>query len=114
MLFMHGITPGWAMYMHFVEALAGNRTVILIDLDAIKLESLTFRMPIPNSFCVDVMDILHRHQIAKVSVVGHSFGSITSGWLVNRYPSVVSHLTLVDPVSLLLALPDVAFKFLYR
>jgi hypothetical protein len=84
------------------------------DLDAIKLESLTFRMPIPNSFCVDVMDILHRHQIAKVSVVGHSFGSITSGWLVNRYPSVVSHLTLVDPVSLLLALPDVAFKFLYR
>ena len=112
---MHGITPGWAMYMNFVESLAQkNRTVILIDLDAIKIKSLTFRMPTPNSFCADVMEILSRHGFESVSVVGHSFGSITSGWFVTRYPQAVSHLTLVDPVSLLLALPDVAHKFLYR
>eukprot|EP01037_Dinobryon_pediforme_P046687 gene46687-60143_t len=71
-------------------------------------------MPTPNSFCADVMEILSRHGFETVSVVGHSFGSITSGWFVTRYPQAVSHLTLVDPVSLLLALPDVAHKFLYR
>lgn len=41
-------------------------------------------------------------------------GTITAGWMVKNYPDYVSHLTLIDPVSLLLALPDVAYNFLYR
>lgn len=60
------------------------------------------------------MSVLEKHKLIRVSLVGHSFGSITAGWFVKRYPSAVSHLTLIDPVSLLLALPDVAHKFLYR
>lgn len=114
MLFLHGISPGWALYMKFVHTLCGKRTTILVDLDAIKIKSLTFHMPSPDAFCANIMDVLVRHGVKKVSVVGHSFGTITSGWFVTRYPHAVSHLTLVDPVSLLLALPDVAYKFLYR
>lgn len=46
--------------------------------------------------------------------MGHSFGSITAGWFVKANPERVSHMTLVDPVSLLLCLPDVGYTFLYR
>ena len=36
------------------------------------------------------------------------------GWIVLSRPDLVAHLTIVDPVSLLLGLPDVAYNFLYR
>lgn len=39
---------------------------------------------------------------------------VLSGWLVTLIPESIAQLTLVDPVSLLLGLPDVAFNFLYK
>mmetsp|Transcript_19205 Transcript_19205/g.32484 ORF Transcript_19205/g.32484 Transcript_19205/m.32484 type:complete len:668 (-) Transcript_19205:1203-3206(-) len=114
MLFLHGITTGWTLYMGLIRALGKNRPMLLVELDAIKIKSMNFRMPTPREFSERVLRILDRHAIRKVSIVGHSFGSITAGWLISRYPSRVSHLTLVDPVAMLLAFPDVAFRFLYR
>jgi len=114
MLFLHGIAPGWLVYMPIVRALGENRTLILVDLEAIKIKSLNFNMPTPEQFVDRVSRILDRHNIAQVSVAGHSFGSITAGWIVRKCPERVSHLTLIDPVSLLLGLPDVGYSFLYR
>ncbi len=114
MLFFHGISSGWAFYTHLIKTLGKDRTILLVDLDATKIKSMAFNMPTPAQFTETVLTILRRHRIEKVSVVGHSFGSISAGWLVSLHPEVVSHLTLLDPVSLLLALPDVAYNFLYR
>eukprot|EP01038_Epipyxis_sp_PR26KG_P013976 gene13976-18745_t len=114
LVFMHGITTGWSVYLSLVKALGTNRTIILIDLDGIKINSMVFSLPTPNQFADAVKSILDKHGIQKVSLVGHSFGSITSGWFIRRHPDMVSHLSLIDPVSLLLALPDVAYSFLYR
>ena len=33
---------------------------------------------------------------------------------MKHHPEVISHVTLIDPVSLLLGLPDVAYNFIYR
>jgi len=49
-----------------------------------------------------------------VVVVGHSFGSIIATWLITHRPNLVSQLVLIDPVCLLLFLPDVCCNFLYR
>ena len=114
MLFLHGITSGWMIYMQLIKALSGDRTIILIDLNSIKIKSLSFNMPRPQDFSDTIFCILKRHNFSQASVVGHSFGSITAGWFVSCYPQAVSHLTLLDPVSLLLALPEVAFSFLYK
>lgn len=113
-MFLHGISPGWSFYMSMVRSLGQNRSIILVDLDAIKIKSLCFTMPSPQQYADSVKLILRRHRIDRVSVVGHSFGSIAANWLVSRYPQHVSHLTLVDPVSMLLAFPDVAYSFVYR
>ena len=114
MVFLHGITTGWMPYLSLVKALGGDRTMILVDVDAIKIKSLNFDMPTPKQFVHKLNQVLVKHNIMKASIVGHSFESITAGWFVRYFPEKVSHLTLVDPVSLLLGLPNVAYSFLYR
>lgn len=71
-------------------------------------------MPSPDSYCEIVKRVFDRHNVKKVNLIGHSFGTITTGWFVKRHPSYVSHITLIDPVSLLLSQPEVAYNFLYR
>lgn len=113
-VFFHGITTGWAPYVLLVNHLKDHRAVFLIDLDAIKIHSLCFDMPTPEDFCATVKSILDKHNTSRVNIVGHSFGTITSGWFVRAYPRYVAHMSLIDPVSLLLSYPDVAYNFLYR
>lgn len=114
MVFLHGISTGWMLYMNIVKAIGTSRTLILVDVDAIKVKSLNFDMPTPEQFVKSVCRILDRHSIHQASFVGHSFGSVTAGWFVRYFPEKVSHLTLIDPVTLLLSFPEVAYSFLYR
>eukprot|EP01031_Cornospumella_fuschlensis_P035698 gene35698-43294_t len=114
MMFFHGISPGWSFYVMLIRYMATERTIIMVDLEAVKIKSMCFYMPTVDHFTEHIVHILRRHHIEKVSVVGHSFGTIVAGWVVSRFPEIVSHVTLIDPVSLLLALPDVAYSFVYR
>jgi pimeloyl-ACP methyl ester carboxylesterase len=113
-LLFHGISPGWSLYGLLIKYLETDRTIILVDFDSIKIKSMKFYMPTREQFVNTIARILHRHQLSKVSVVGHSFGSIVAGWLITLRPDLVFHMTLLDPVSLLLAFPDVAYSFLYK
>jgi pimeloyl-ACP methyl ester carboxylesterase len=116
LVFFHGICSGWLSYCAVIRALLANgeREMILVELDAIRINTLCFDMPSVREFSDAVKAILGRHSIKQVSLVGHSFGSITAAWFVKSYPACVQHLTLLDPVSILLSLPDVAYNFLYR
>ena len=114
MVLFHGITSGWMSYFALMKTIGHGREILMVDVDAIKMMSLVFEMPTPEKFVVLVNDILEKHAINQVHVVGHSFGSISAGWYCNAYPGAVKHLTLLDPVSILLGLPDVAYSFLYR
>ena len=104
------------MYGKLIASLSRDpdRTIILVNLEAITISSLHFHMPTQAQFADAVANILAHHHFSTCSIVAHSFGTISAGWLIRRHPSMVCHLTLIDPVSLLLALPDVAFNFLYR
>lgn len=113
-IFFHGITPGWMAYINFVHNISQGRPVFLVEVGGIKIKSMEFSMPTPEEFADSVRSMLRRHHFKRASLIGHSFGSITSGWFLKHYPDMVTHITLIDPVSLLLSLPDVAYKFLYR
>jgi pimeloyl-ACP methyl ester carboxylesterase len=113
-VFFHGITTGWAPYALLIEYLKDNRTVLLFNLDSIQMNSLNFYMPSPEFYCHCVRSVLDLHGIQRVNLVGHSFGTITVGWFAKCCPSYTAHLTLIDPVSLLLSQPNVAYNFLYR
>lgn len=91
-----------------------NRPIFLIELDCIRIKSLQFTMPKPAEFALFLKAIIRRHDYTQVSIIGHSFGSVTASWFLKYYPEMVTHLTLLDPVSILLSLPTVAYSFLYR
>ena len=110
----HGITTGWSLYINLIKALSRNRTVILVDLEGIKIKSMSFQLPTPEQFANEVQSILKRHKIKRCSVVAHSFGSVSCTWFLRYHPESISHITMIDPVSILLMLPDVAYSFLYR
>lgn len=115
MAFFHGITTGWGGAMSLINQLGIDRELFLFELDCIKINSLKFYMPSAESYSNAVRQVFDSHGISQnISLVGHSFGSITAGWFVKSFPEYVGHITLIDPVSLLLHLPDVAFNFLYR
>jgi pimeloyl-ACP methyl ester carboxylesterase len=114
MLFLHGISTGWGGYVDLACAMGAGRDIILVDMDAVKLNSLQFQMPTPQKFADNIARILDRHHIDRVSLVGHSFGTMTAGWVLRALPERISHLTLLDPVSMLLSFPEVAYSFLYR
>lgn len=117
-VYFHGITTGWGGYVELVRQTSDffkkNRTIFLFDMECIKINSLHFQMPTAEYYSGAVKKVLDRHNIDQVNVFGHSFGTITSGWFVKNYPEYVSHVTLIDPVSLCLAHPETAFNFLYR
>lgn len=113
-ILFHGITSGWVFYIRFVYTIAERRSIILIDVDAIKVKSLNFHFPNAEQVTSIVEKILQRHQYSKASIIGHSFGSILAAWVIKSRPDIVSHITLLDPVSILLCLPDVAYNFIYR
>lgn len=117
-VYFHGITTGWGGYVELVRQTSDffkkNRTIFLFDMECIKINSLHFEMPTAEYYSNAVQKVLDRHHVDKVNVFGHSFGTITAGWFIKNYPSYVSHVTLIDPVSLLLAHPETAFNFLYR
>lgn len=113
-LFFHGVCVGWLSYFQLVRNVGRNKTMLLVDLNPIKILSLSFEMPSSDRYCSTVKKILSRHAIERVNVIGHSFGTITAGWFCKHFPGSVAHLTLLDPVCLLLGLPAVAHSFLYR
>lgn len=113
-VFFHGISTGWDNYLLLVSHLSSDRAIFLFDLDGVKSHSLNFYMPTPEAYAETVRQVLDMHNTHRVNIVGHSFGTITAGWFVKAHPSYVAHMTLIDPVSLLLNHPEVAFNFLYR
>ncbi|KAJ1476217.1 hypothetical protein T484DRAFT_1825587 [Baffinella frigidus] len=46
-------------------------------------------------------------------MVGHSYGSLVSSWMLQLDPSIVSGSVLIDPVALFLHRVDTLFSFIY-
>lgn len=116
-VYFHGITHGWWNYLPAIDKLTPNRSILLVSLDNIKMASLNTKAnaPPPKIYANAVQAILQRHHITQqVTIVGHSFGSMTTSWFIKYFPERVKHVILIDPVALLLILPDVAVNFLYR
>jgi len=116
-VYFHGITHGWWNYLPAIDRLTPNRTIILVALDNIKMASLNTKTnaPPPKIYANAVEAIFQRHHITQqVTIIGHSFGSMTTSWFLKYFPQRVKHVVLIDPVALLLILPDVAVNFLYR
>lgn len=106
------ITGIW-FYIPFLTRLGRGREIILLEVPHI-VTQLSFEAPDRIETVQSLAEIFALHSISKCAVAGHSFGSIIAGWAATAFPQHVKQLVLIDPVCLLLCLPDVAVNFLYR
>lgn len=112
-LLLHGICPGWGYYTSTIKAYS-DRAVILYNYNCIRFSWITLQVPGPVQVCDSICEILTKHNISKVSLIGHSWGTFTAGWLVRLRPQVISHFTLIEPVALTVILFETTYCILYK
>jgi hypothetical protein len=110
----HGISSGWVSYRMIIKTLCKDRSILLIDYNCIKLNSMSFHVPGPLEMKKHFEDILLKHNIDKVSILAHSFGSFLAGWVVKLCSKNISHLTLVDPSSLFICYPETNYEMCHK
>lgn len=126
-LFFHGIAPaGLSFYIPMLlKSIVGdgsnhNRPIFLFENLPITC-SLVFNALTEEEtiFCVDKALLRHEFidlQRNNMILVGHSFGSFQSTWLLKSplLSKNIQKVILLDPVSILLSEPDVVTNFLYK
>lgn len=135
-LFVHGIGIGLYPYVNFLAQLnrkhrktpphkfTASQASAQLDGDvgiiAIEIMPISFRitraMPSQEQLAGEILGILRHHGWEKVVLVTHSYGSVIATHLLrNEVMSRICGPTLlIDPVSILLHFPDVAYNFTCR
>ncbi|KAF5691086.1 hypothetical protein FDENT_3598 [Fusarium denticulatum] len=120
-VFFHGIGIGLWTYVRFLAGLHktgdGNGSVGVIALEILPISfRLTPAILDKTEFLAHMTSILEHHCWHKFALVSHSYGSVLTTHMLHepsfqhRVPSVV----LIDPVTIMLHLPDVAYNFTRR
>jgi pimeloyl-ACP methyl ester carboxylesterase len=117
-LFVHGIGIGLHPYIPFLTS-PHLQDIGIIALSLLPISSRLTNPPLPReAFLSELSTILSAHEPAfqKFTLVSHSYGSVLTTHIL-RSPVLsprVEAVVLIDPVSLLLHLPDVAYNFTRR
>ncbi|RDL33575.1 uncharacterized protein BP5553_07943 [Venustampulla echinocandica] len=127
-VFIHGIGIGLYPYTNFLDELNSSAGVESADPDeqvgiiAIEIMPVSFRVThhalSRQEMCAEIDQILLKHfsPDQKFVLVSHSYGTVISTHLL-KTPSIakrIGPIMLIDPVSILLHLPDVAYNFTRR
>ncbi|GKT41406.1 uncharacterized protein ColSpa_01587 [Colletotrichum spaethianum] len=119
-VFLHGIGIGLWPYIDFLAGISGAKGKGQTGVIALEILPVCFRLTEPplgkEVFLEQFKKILDRHMWDKFALVSHSYGSILSTHAM-RCPELqarMSRAVLIDPVSILLHLPDVAYNFTRR
>ena len=123
-LFIHGIGIGLYPYVDFLSELNRANEASHEDgevgIIAIEIMPISFRITSQalqkDEMCVEILRILKHHNWDKCVLITHSYGSVLSTHLLkdSETTSRIGPVILVDPVSFLLHLPDVAYNFTFR
>jgi len=122
-VFIHGIGIGLYPYTNFLKEL--NSTASdpndQIGILAIEIMPVSFRITHSalsrEALCAEITSILtHHFGSQKFILSSHSYGTVISTHLLKHAPisPQISSVVLIDPVSILLHLPDVAYNFTRR
>jgi pimeloyl-ACP methyl ester carboxylesterase len=120
-IFLHGIGIGLWPYVSYLSGLnKGFPKDEKIGIIALEILPVSFRLtgaPLSQAeFISEITLILEEHGWDQFAVVGHSYGTVLAAHMV-KSPSLnprIKSLMLIDPVCILLHLPDVAVNFTRR
>ncbi|KAJ2999360.1 hypothetical protein NUW58_g26 [Xylaria curta] len=121
LVFLHGIGVGLWPYTQCLsklnEAMADDDQIGIIALEYLPMSSRLTDAPLSQAeFLSQIRLLLDTHGWDQFAVLGHSFGSVLATHML-KSPSLsprIQSIVLVDPVCILLHLPDVAYNFTRR
>ncbi|OQV08777.1 hypothetical protein CLAIMM_13000 [Cladophialophora immunda] len=121
-LFLHGIGVGLYPYMEFMKELNQGRqakdgVIGILAVEMLPISSrITSPLPRKQEMCRQLRIILQHHGFERFVLVSHSYGSVISTHLLKtpELARMIASVVLVDPVSILLHQPDVAYNFIVR
>ena len=123
-VFVHGIGIGLYPYVNFLAELNHANEEDNADgevgIIAIEVMPISFRITTAaigkEEMCSDILKILQKHHWEKFILISHSYGSVISTQLLRNRATAdrIGPVLLIDPVSFLLHLPDVAYNFTVR
>lgn len=122
---MHGVGIGLQAYVEWLNLLdldlnknsAEDDKVGILALEFMPISSrLTHPVPQREEFNRQLLEIFDKHGFEQVVLVNHSYGSIASSHILtdDTVAARISAVLTIDPVTILLHLPDVAFNFTIR
>ena len=121
-LFIHGIGIGLLPYVNFLAEINYSKEDDHGEIGVIAIEMMPISFRITHGalqkeeMCQEILGILKKHHWDEFVLVSHSYGSVISTHLL-QHPEIspkIGRILLIDPVSILLHLPDVAFNFTCR
>jgi len=125
-LYIHGIGAGLVSHTRFLRELDqslnngseksdGEVGILAIEILQISFRLTTAIMP-RDEFLQQLTQVLDHHGYDRFVLAAHSYGSVTSTQILTneRLAKRVAGTLLVDPVTILLHMPDVAYNFTVR
>ncbi len=123
-LFIHGIGVGLYPYTNFLRDLNKAKDANPIDAEvgliALEIMPVSSRITHPalekDVMVGEIQAIVKHHGWSRFILVSHSYGSIITTHLLKSVLTtpLIGPIVLIDPVSFLLHLPDVAYNFTAR
>lgn len=115
-VFLHGIGIGLYPYVPFLASLPSTSPIIALEILPISMRLTKSNILARPDFIRHLKEILRHHHIDQFVLVGHSYGTVMATHVLHdsELSPRVEGVMLVDPVTLLLNLPDVAYNFTRR
>lgn len=115
-VFLHGIGIGLYPYVPFLSSFPATSSVLALEILPISMRLTTADILARPEFLRHFKEILRNHGIDQFVLVGHSYGSVLTTHILHDVELAprVEGVVLVDPVTLLLHLPNVAYNFTRR
>jgi len=124
-VFLHGIGVGLHPYIDFLHELDGalnskygqDDKVGILSIEVLQISSrLTHAILTRDDSLAQITQILDSHGFKRFVLLSHSYGSVFSTHVLtdSAMASRVAATLFVDPVTILLHMPDVAYNFTVR
>ncbi|KAK2596840.1 hypothetical protein N8I77_012730 [Diaporthe amygdali] len=115
-VFLHGIGIGLYPYVSFLASLPPTSPILALEILPISMRLTKSNILARPDFILHLKKILQYHNIDRFVLVGHSYGTVMATHVLHdpQLSLRVEAVMLVDPVTLLLHLPDVAYNFTRR
>jgi pimeloyl-ACP methyl ester carboxylesterase len=124
-LFIHGIGVGLIPNINLLRDLdlalncdnINDGQVGVMAVEILQISSrLTHVIPKRSDYLEQLTQVLNTHHFERFVLASHSYGSVLSTYVLTYEPlaSRVTSTLLIDPVTILLHMPDVAYNFTAR